>query len=1036
MLSIGKLGTGQETYYLEKVAEGAEDYYSGEGEAEGVWIGDAAEDLGLYGKVEPDQLVAMLSGNNPASGELLGLRAVPGRGPVPGFDLTFSVPKSASLLWALGGPQVAAEVKAAHEAAAKAGLDYLQREACWTRRGAGGHEFVHGNGFLAAGYQHRSSRAGDPQLHLHILVANATQGPDGRWTRLYHPAIYEHAKTASYVAEAHLRHELTQRLGVRWQEVRNGIAEIEGFADHHLREFSTRRQQIIEAAGPGASARSRQVATLTTREAKEPELSAATLRQRWAAKAKEIGLTREVMEATMGREPSAPALARTATDEQVGRAVTAGASHFDRRDAIQVVADTLPQGASGPEVERLADAFLASEEVIALGHTAKGERFTTRRIWQLEHEALSTAERMRAKGPTPAGEPIAERVIATRPTLKEDQREMIRRLLTDPEGAVVVIGEAGTGKSYAIVAAAEGWAAAGIELHAAAPTWRAANVLRADGLEAQSIAALLYRLDRAESKRREGLPPGSVLLVDEAGMVDSATLARLIHHAERAKAKLVLVGDSEQLAEIEAGGLFRALAERSEPVHLHEVIRHNHELDREAAKRIREGQGKEALDLYRSGERVIVAPNAEARKEAMVADWHEAFELGHDAVMVAKRNAEVEKLNDLARALRQQAGELGAEEIEVGEARFAAGDRVITRVNERKGGVYNRERWRVAKVDAAQRRVVLEGIDQERTVALGAEYLATANPHSGAPALQHAYAVTTYSAQGTTVDRAYVMADPSMDKQELYVAASRSREQTYLYATPEIQTHREEFAPASPRQREDLSHIAEAAERDRAQSAAHDEALRSELRRVPSEELLAMQIRLKEAADHESRVRERHTEEQRWIDLAQRRHENAIAHREGVEAMPSRARKRKLPRALEREDRSREELEARLDRARELELAEGTASRERTLVGQVLAERRKLAITAAGIAPLPYIVKELGERPSDPIMRKAWERGVEGIERYRQQHGTKDPHRAFGREAERLEQRRARLRLRETQRALRPEGARTRGHGRSDGIEL
>jgi conjugative relaxase-like TrwC/TraI family protein len=206
MLSIGKLGKGQERYYLDKVAEGAEDYYSGEGEAAGEWLGDAAENLGLSGEVEAAQLEAMLTGRNPVDGEpLVGMRGVPSSGAVPGFDLTFSAPKSVSLLWGLAGPVAALEVKAAHREAVGAALDYLQREACWTRRGAGGSEFVQGNGYLAAGYVHRSSRNGDPQLHTHVLIANATKGPDGRWTRLYHPAIYDHAKTASYIYEAHLR---------------------------------------------------------------------------------------------------------------------------------------------------------------------------------------------------------------------------------------------------------------------------------------------------------------------------------------------------------------------------------------------------------------------------------------------------------------------------------------------------------------------------------------------------------------------------------------------------------------------------------------------------------------------------------------------------------------------------------------------------------------------------------------------------------------------------------------------------------------
>lgn len=122
-------------------------------------------------------------------------------------------------------------------------------------------------------------------------------------------------------------------------------------------------------------------------------------------------------------------------------------------------------------------------------------------------------------------------------------------------------------------------------------------------------------------------------------MVDSATLARLVHHAEQSNAKLVLIGDPEQLGEIEAGGLFRALADRSEAIVLDEVIRHRHDLDREAAKRIREGEGREALALYRTEERLTIAPDAETRRELMVADWWQSYSRGEDALMIAKRNA-------------------------------------------------------------------------------------------------------------------------------------------------------------------------------------------------------------------------------------------------------------------------------------------------------------------------------------------------------------------------------------------------------------
>jgi hypothetical protein len=217
-------------------------------------------------------------------------------------------------------------------------------------QGAGGSEFVQGNGYLAAGYVHRSSRAGDPQLHTHVLVANATKGPDGRWTRLYHPAIYDHAKTASYIYEAHLRHELSRRLDVEWQPTRKGIAEIAGFADEHLRAFSTRRAEILEAAGTDASARSMQVAALATRKPKERDVGHGELLARWRPMADEIGLDREAIARTFDSEAAlriGSAETFAVSEVQLGRAVTASASHFDRREAIQAVADSLPEGAPG-----------------------------------------------------------------------------------------------------------------------------------------------------------------------------------------------------------------------------------------------------------------------------------------------------------------------------------------------------------------------------------------------------------------------------------------------------------------------------------------------------------------------------------------------------------------------------------------------------------------------------------------------------------------------------------------------------------------
>src|SRR4051795_4604286 len=251
MLSIGKLATGQAEYYLEQahgsvprppaVSSGVEDYYLGGPEADGIWAGAGASALGLRGTVGARELDRVLNGEHPASGEPLG-RVLTAR--VPGFDLTFSAPKSVSVLFGTGDDKLRAVLRDAHDRAVIDALGYMEREAAVTRRGPGGAHVIAGNGLVAAAFRHRTSRAGDPQLHTHVLVANLTLGADGQWSTLDGRRIYAHAKTAGYLYEVRLRAELTRALGVEWTPVRNGIADIAGVPTSVLRAFSRRRTEI------------------------------------------------------------------------------------------------------------------------------------------------------------------------------------------------------------------------------------------------------------------------------------------------------------------------------------------------------------------------------------------------------------------------------------------------------------------------------------------------------------------------------------------------------------------------------------------------------------------------------------------------------------------------------------------------------------------------------------------------------------------------------------------------------------------------
>jgi len=197
VLTIGKLGTSaaQLEYFDAQVAAGVEDYYAGRGESPGRWRGSGITAVGLQAgdRVRRIGFLALMRGVSPVDGAVL--RVMGQRSTVAGLDLTFSAPKSVSVLFAIADEDMSSALLDAHERAVNGALAYLEREACFTRRGRDGVERLRGEGFVAASYQHRMSRAGDPQLHTHVVVANMARA-EGRYTALDAHAIYEHKSAA------------------------------------------------------------------------------------------------------------------------------------------------------------------------------------------------------------------------------------------------------------------------------------------------------------------------------------------------------------------------------------------------------------------------------------------------------------------------------------------------------------------------------------------------------------------------------------------------------------------------------------------------------------------------------------------------------------------------------------------------------------------------------------------------------------------------------------------------------------------------
>lgn len=798
VLNIARLRTGREDYYLSQVADGAEDYYLNSGEAPGRWLGDGIQALGLAGEVDGDDLRAVLAGFSP-DGEHLARNAKR----TPGFDLTFRAPKSVSLLHALGDERTVAEVAAGHDAAVSAAMRFLETHACATRRGGGGRTVVRGDGFVAAAFRHRTSRAGDPALHSHVLVANVVRA-EGRWGALDGRQLYADALTAEKVYQAVLRAELTQRLGVDWQPVRYGLADVRGFSRPMIETFSQRRQQILGvmiARGEHSEAAA-QVATLATRPAKT-NASYGELVAGWRVTAAEVGLTDRVIDGVIDRaDTSRIGVPQASVGELLGpHGLTSQQSSFDRRDIVKAWCNLLPYGATLEQIERLAGETLGSPEIVELGSSELGakfegslrrrdggripppltHRFTTRELERVERGLVDGAERRARNGVAVVSTPVVDAAIGLRPTLTGEQQDMVRRLLTSGDGVEVVIGKAGAGKTFALDAARAAWQASGYTVIGCSNGARAAAQLQSDaGIPSATIARLNIEL------AHQPFPPGSVLVVDEAATVGTRQLARLAEVTEAVGAKLVLVGDDRQLPAIDAGGGFRALTQARPPIRLDDNRRQTAAWERAAVDAIADGRVGPGIDAFARHGRVTVAVSAEAQRNQLVTDWHTNRVNGGSGPMIALHRSDVDDLNGRARQVRISSGELAADGLEIGGRSFAVGDEVIGRRNDYRAGILNGTRG------------VVTAIHPDRTLTVttdGGDGLRLSWSYLERGHLDHGYAMTVHQTQGATFDRAFVLGDDRLYREAGYVAISRAREGTQLYVVgPDVfdehDTHR------------------------------------------------------------------------------------------------------------------------------------------------------------------------------------------------------------------------------------------------------
>ncbi len=817
MLSSAKIGTSSWRYYTAGVACAATDYYIGAGEAPGRWSGRGLPELGLDpgATVSESALEALFArALHPVTGQRLG-RAWRRDG-VTGFDLTFSAPKRVSSLWALGDPDTASSVRASHRAAVAAALTYLDTHASWSRRGMDGVEQTASAGLVAASFEHRTSRCGDPQLHTHALVVNKVRCADGRWRTLDATELYHHKKSAGMVYQAALRSELHARVGVVFEEPNaHGQAEIAGIPSGLMKLWSKRTAQIEpEAAAKiadyenslGRSLTSAEQAAVTkaavlkTRPGKtHPD--PATLGQAWAAEAERAGYGRADMLANV--RAAAVEAPRAAVPEREGVAAAAVAAAagaratFSRADVAGQVAARLPVDGRGAAevlrtVEALTERALGLDDAVSVGRQPHGltarasdERWAGAEVLAAEARVLSLAER--GQGGGYGRVPASSLVLALEDAgLDSTQRAAVWAIAEGGDFLSVLTAPAGAGKTRTLGVATAAWSAAGHRVLGLASSARAAAELAdATGSRTDTLAKWVYDHARrgrlpADARARVVLDARSVVIVDEASMANTHALDRLITAAARVGAKVVLVGDPAQIGVVNGpGGMLAALVAAGHGIELCGVHRFSHAWERAASLALRRGDPA-ALTAYRDQGRLHACTGGDAALNGVHAHWLAQRAAGREVLMMARTRADVDALNTRARASVQAAGDISGPPVRFGERDWQAGDLLRTRRNDRtltagEGHVRNGDRWRV--LTAQPDGLVVEHLDRGDQTFLPAAYAAA---HA-----EYGWAATINAAQGATVDIGLVLIRPGIDREHLYVALTRGRDANHAYITPD-----------------------------------------------------------------------------------------------------------------------------------------------------------------------------------------------------------------------------------------------------------
>jgi conjugative relaxase-like TrwC/TraI family protein len=752
---------------------------------------------------------------------------------VAGFDLTFSPVKSVSTLWAVAEPAVAAVIEKAHQAAVNDALSFIEQQALFTRTGPQGIRQVNVRGLVAASFTHRDSRAGDPDLHTHVAVANKVQTLDGRWLSIDGRVLFKAKVAASETYNTALEQHLRDTLGVRFaarpgaDPGKRPIREIVGVDPRLNQRWSTRRACINLRRGelaiqfqqdhgrpptPVEALHLAQQATLETRDAKHELRSLNEQRTIWMNEASAVlgGRSAVASMVATALSPAAepPRMAEAHRVAQTADRVLAAMEEnrstwqmWHVRAEAQRHLRTIDMGAEQANhlVDLLVDEVLQHRSVALAAppdgleepgalrrldgssvYTVAGaDLYSSQRILDAEQRLLTVAG---IRDGTVVDRTVVDLAVlemaANGTALDAGQASLVRQMCTSGARLQLAIAPAGAGKTTAMRALTLAWTDDVGQVIGLAPSAAAAAVLGDQTrIRTDTLAKLTWSLQRGELPDWAAeVGPSTLVMIDEAGMADTLTLDAAVQFAIQRGASVRLIGDDQQLAAIGAGGVLRDIQQTYGALRLTELHRFTDPAEAAASLALREGK-PEALTFYLDHGRVHVGDIAKTAEDAFTA-WLSDRSAGLDTIILAPTRELVAQLNRRARAHRLDHCAATAA-VSLADGNWASlGDVIITRRNDRRlrlaanDWVKNGDRWTITHI-GKQGDLTVRHNRSHLTVRLPSDYV---HESTGL-----GYATTIHAAQGVSADTMHGLLTGQESRQQLYTMLTRGRRANHLY---------------------------------------------------------------------------------------------------------------------------------------------------------------------------------------------------------------------------------------------------------------